>query len=159
VKAFTPDGLATTALEAGAFGNPGWQDTPELALPLSVVPWARERMLAIEAVGEPSPDPTASTDFERYLRQYADGRGLLSEIEAAERAVEALLGEALTLERILNELLPAVQSYHELREARFGDGPGTDWLRLRAGVMAERLLALPSRRLAVLAGVRLHRSL
>ncbi|UCH24779.1 MAG: hypothetical protein JSV66_12615 [Trueperaceae bacterium] len=153
VKAFTPDGLATTALNPGAFANPGWQDTPELALPLSVVPWARSHGLALEAVGEPSPDPTASTDFVRYLREYAGERNLLSEIEGAGRAVEALLGEALTLERIFDELLPAVRSYHELREDRFGDGPGTDWLRARANAMAERILALPGRRLAVLAGV------
>ena len=70
VAAFQPHGVATTALAADALADPLWQDTPELVLPHTVVPWARRRGVPVYGVYRPSPDPAAATDFRRYAAQY-----------------------------------------------------------------------------------------
>ena len=150
LQAFGPDAVATTALEAKAFGTPAWQDTPEIALPLSVVPWAKKQGLPLYGILEPSPDPSAEADFWRYLSQYAQTRNIVSQINALSRPLHTLLQEGLTLKRIREEVLPIAREQQEVKEREFGDGPGTDWLRERVGGMAQRILELPHQRIAVL---------
>ncbi|HEX7022102.1 MAG TPA: hypothetical protein VF171_04540 [Trueperaceae bacterium] len=149
--AWNPEALAVTPLEPDALATLDWQDTPEIALPLAVVPWAHRRGLPLVGVHVPSPDPSALEDFRRYLGAYPEQRHLLQEADAALGPVRELLAEPLDLPRVLSELLPALRAHAELQEARLGEGPATDWLRTRAEQMAARILALPQSRVAVLA--------
>ncbi len=151
VAAFKPDALALTPLGPGALDTSAWQDTQEIALPLAVIPWAKKRGLPLYPVLEPSPDEGAERDFRRYAAQYTEARRLLGEVDAALRPLESLLESSLNLKRVQNEVLPLLRDYQTLREARLGDGPGTDWLRGRLERMAARVLALPHERVAVLA--------
>ena len=153
LRDFAPDAVATTALGPGAFGTPNWQDTPEIPLPLSVIPWARQNGVSVYGVLEPSPDPAAEADFQRYLSQYEQTRNTVAQLGALLRPLNTLLGEALTLKRIREEVVPILREQGEVKEETFGDGPGTDWLRERTEMMAARTLALPHERVAVLASV------
>ncbi len=153
VAASAPEALAITPLAAGSLESPAWQDTDELALAMAVIPWADRQRLPLYPVLEPSPDPTALRDFRRYLEQYPGAQSLLLEVDEALRPLNALLAESLNLERIYSELLPLLRQYQDLREQRFEDGPGTDWLRQRTGVMAQRILALSQQRVTVLTGI------
>lgn len=153
VAAFGPRLVATSALAPDAFREPRWRDTPELALPLALAPWAERQGVPLVGVAEPSPDPEASDDFVRYLRRYPQQRALLDEVEAARRPLTTLLEEPLDLPRILADVVPVVRHYLELREARFEEGPGSDWLRRRSAVVAERVLASGAERIAVLVGI------
>ena len=150
LQAFEPGAVATTALKAKAFGSLDWQDTPDIALPLSVVPWTKKQALPFYGILEPSPDPSAEADFWRYLSQYAQTRDTVFQIDALSRPLRALLQEGLTLKRIREEVLPIVREQQEVKEREFGDGPGTDWLRERVGTMAQRILELPHQRIAAL---------
>lgn len=151
VAASRPDALALTPLPEGALATPSWQDSEEIALPLSVVPWAKQRGLPLYPVLEPSPDPEAQAEFRRYLSQYAKTRSTLMEVERALQPVQELLEQTLSLTRIQQELLPRLREYQELREEKLEPGPGSDWLRERTERMAERILALPHEHVAVLA--------
>lgn len=153
VRDFEPQALAVTVLPPESLQHPSWQDTPEVALPLAVIPWAKRRNLPLHLVYEETQDPAAVADFQRYLSQYPQGRQTLNEVSAVLRPLEPLLEQPLTLSRILHEVVPVVREYQELQEERFGDGPGTDWLRERVNTMAERIMALPHERVAVLAPV------
>lgn len=150
VAAGRPEALATTALGPASLTTPAWQDTPEIALPLSVIPWAERRGLPVYGLADPLPDPEAEADFRRYLALYPAGQARLRQVDAALEDVRTVLAKPLTLEAIFEELLPRVAAYHRLREQLFEEGPGTGWLRARVAVMAERLLALPERRVTVL---------
>lgn len=152
LAAFRPDMVALAPLPAGALEAPGWQDTAEVALPTAAVPWARSRGLRLLEIGEPPEDPDAEADFRRYLSELGDGAARLQPVDAALRPVRGLLDEALSAERVHDELLPAVRHYQELREQAFGDGPATGWLRTRCRTMARRVLDQRGR-VAVLAGV------
>ena len=153
LRDFAPDAVATTALERSAFQTPNWQDTPEIPLPLSVIPWAKRNSVSVYGVFEPSPDPAAEADFQRYLAQYEQTRATVSQLGALLRPLSALLEEALTLTRIREEVVPILREQQEVKEEAFSDGPGTDWLRERTETMAARILALPHERVAVLASV------
>lgn len=153
LAAFEPNALALTPLEAESLDAPTWQDTPEVALPLAVVPWAQRRGLPVFGVFAPSPDPGAAQDFVRYLAVYPEQQRILGEVEAVRAPLQPLLQTPLTLKRIQGEVVPLLRDYQEAREERFEDGPGTDWLRARAETMSGRILALPFKRVAVLASV------
>ncbi len=153
LAAFEPDAVATTALLPEAFDTPDWQDTPEVPLPLTVVPWTKRKGVEVVGVLEPSPDPSAEADFQRYLSQYEKTRNTVAQLNALLRPLNALLQEGLTLTRIREEVAPILREQQEVKEEAFGDGPGTDWLRERAQVMASRILALPHERVGVLASV------
>ena len=153
VAAFAPEALALVPLEPGSLEASAWQSTPEIALPHTVVPWARRRGLPLYPVAEASPDPAAPADFWRYAGQYEPLRNDLHRVEALLRPLSALLESGLTLERILSEVVPLIREHQLERERAFGDGPATDWLRERLATVAERILALPEERVAVLASV------
>lgn len=150
MASFAPDAVAVAA-PGGE--DPSWRDSPELAMPLAVTPWLRRRALPLHTVFEPSPDPTAERDFRHYLAQFPQGRALLGEVEATLEPLAALLGEPLDLSRIEAEVLPLFSRAQTLRERRFEDGPGTDWLHARTQRMAARILEVEARRVAVLAAV------
>lgn len=151
--AWQPDALATTALAAGELRDPSWQDTPEIALPLAVVPWARSKGISFLEVGEPSPEPGAEEDFRRYLEPFPEMRKLMSRIDALQQPLVELLEKPLTPDRIEAELLPAIRQHQEAREEAFEDGPASDWLRSRMQVVAGRIRGLSAERLALLAPV------
>lgn len=150
VAAWQPEAVATTALTPGELGDPAWQDTPEMALPLAVVPWARRKGLVVHAVGEPHPDPSAEEDFRRYLEPYPEPMKQLRQLDSQLQPLGELLQSGLTLERIRGELLPALEGYQLDREERFGDGPASGWLRERMEASASRARELGHERVALL---------
>ena len=153
VAAFQPDAVATSALAPGALDTPRWQDTPEIVLPHTVVPWARRWGIPVYGVHAPSPDPVALDDFRRYAAQYPKLREAVQRVDAKLRPLNALLKQPLTLKRIRQEVVPLLLEQQLFQEETFDDGPGTDWLRERVKKMAGAILALPFERVAVLAGV------
>lgn len=153
VAAWEPEILATSALLPGDMSRPQWQDTPEIALPLAVVPWARKRKLALIEVGEANPEPGAEEDFRRYLQPYPELRRQLAEVDALLRPVSETLQEPVTLDRIEKSLLPELRRFQEAREEAFEDGPASEWLRERTSRSASRVLELEAERIALLAPV------
>ncbi len=153
VAAFQPEAVATTALAPGALENPRWQDTPEIVLPHTVIPWARRQNVPVYGVYQPSPDPSALQDFRRYAAQYLKLREAVQRVDAKLRPLNTLLEQPLTLKRIRQEVVPLLLEHQTFQEETFDDGPGTDWLRARSQKMGEAILALPFERVAVLASV------
>ena len=153
ISAWEPDALATSALLPGDMSRPQWQDTPEIALPLAVVPWARKRKLPLVEVGEASPEPGAEEDFRRYLQPYPELRRQLAEVDALLQPVSEMLRDPLTLERIEKALLPELRRFQEAREEAFEDGPASEWLRRRTSRSAKRVLELQAKRVALLVPV------
>ena len=153
VQASNPDALAITELTADALDHPGWQDTPEIALPLSIIPWAKRQNLPLFLVHEPSPDPKAQADFYRYANEYPQLAQKLSQVNAQLRPLNTLLAETLGPNRIMNEVLPLLRDYQSYREELLEDGPATDWHRSRVETMAERILNIQVERLTVLTGI------
>ena len=149
VAELDPDLVATTALVDGAFEAPDWRDVDEPGL-AAVVDWARARKRPAVALGTASPDPTAAHDFVRYLRESGGAEEALAEVDEAERPLVELLEGALDLGRIRDELEPLVATLHDRKVARFGDGPGTDWLEERASAAAQRVASLEGERIALL---------
>lgn len=152
VAELAPDVLATSALPPGAFEDPSWRDTEEIALPLSVQPWARRRGLSLVAVGEDPPDPAAEADMRRYLQQ-AGAAETLQPLEAVEAEVREALQSALDARRVDEVLSPRLARLHATEEELFGDGPGTGWRRQRAQTVAARVRALDGQRVVLLAPV------
>lgn len=181
VKAFKPDLVALASLAGGVLDDhldPHWQDTDEIALPHTVVPWAKRAGVRLVAVGiaglassfaaDPSPEPTAAAgsrdpddpgdpgaeaDLLRYLQQYEDGRARLAAVDAALEPVRRLLAQALGPERIRSELLPAIAAQQAERRRLLDHGPGDGWLEERAAIVASRALAAGGERIVLLAGV------
>ncbi|MDZ7799925.1 MAG: hypothetical protein U5K81_03905 [Trueperaceae bacterium] len=153
VAAEAPELVLTTALPAGAFREPDWKTTEEVALPMAVVPWAHARGVPLRGAAAPSPDPAARADLERYLSEATAARPAMERLADAEAPMRALLEAALDQERIVRELLPAVQAVHDTRLELFGDGPGTDWLENRADRMAADLRRAARGRTVVLAPI------
>lgn len=159
VKAAGVEALTVAALPPGALADPGWQGTHEVALPLSVVPWAARRGVPVHTVGsfpglpgEPG-EADDERDFVAYLERFEAGAQRVRRVRGTQAPLEELLRAPLDLNRILAELLPAIDAHQANRAAEFGEGPGTGWLAARSVVVAERVAALPYRRVALLAGV------
>lgn len=159
VRAAEVEALAVAALPPGALADPGWQGTHELALPLAVVPWAVRHGMPVHTVGsfpglpgEPG-EADDERDFVAYLEQFEAGAERVRRVRGTQAPLEELLRAPLDLKRILAELLPAIDAHQARRAAEFGEGPGTGWLAARSAVVAERVAALPYRRVALLAGV------
>ncbi|HLR47426.1 MAG TPA: hypothetical protein VK092_09735 [Deinococcales bacterium] len=140
LAAFEPAQVFTTVLRPEELTGPGWQDTFELALPLSIVPWLRQRGLELTGVREEPHDREAADDFRRYASEMPALQEQLRGWLQLEQQLTGLLGEALTPERLNREALPLLRELRaELLEAA-GDGPATGWLEERAAVMVERVL-------------------
>ncbi len=137
-----PDALALEPLQADFERDPTWQDHDELMLPWVAVPWARRAGVPVLGVHEPSPDPRAVSDLERYLEGYHGARRVLDEVRALERPLPDLLAAALTLPRVLHEVVPVLEAARALRLEAFGDGPATDWSEARAETVAARLAGI-----------------
>jgi len=152
VEAFAPSVVALAPLEPGALRDPAWQDCPEVVLPHTVVPWARRTGTPLAEVGHRPDDENAEKEFRTYLQSYDGGRALLASVDAEERPVREILERSLTLDSVLDELLPAVERFQTRRREAFGEGPGTLWQQERAARTAEAVLALDAPRAALLAG-------
>ena len=148
-----PDVLVLEPLPAGFADDPAWRDTEEVLLPWVAVPWARRRRVSAVGVFEPSPDPQAPADLERYLSAYPQGRAALGAVALAERPLAGLLSEPLTLERIMAEVVPCLASARQARLDAFEDGPGTDWSETRAEAEAGRMLELGPVHVLALVGI------
>jgi hypothetical protein len=151
VAASHPEALVTTVLETKDFDTPAWQDTPELALPHTVIPWAKKQKLPIYGVFEKSPDETALDDFKRFANEYPALKSRMNSVEVLLRPLQTLLEQPLTFARIENEMIPVLRDYQLEREKVFEDGPATDWLHQRIRTMAQKILELPFERVTVLA--------
>lgn len=151
LKTSEPEVVVTTVLQDKDFNTLQWQDTFEIVLPQTVIPWVKKQGLPLYGVFEPSPDPQALDDFKRYAREYPKLSQELKSVEAKLRPVAELLEQSLDLDRIQKEVLPALCDYQIQREHIFGDGPGTDWLRERIAKMAKKILEQPFGKIAVLA--------
>jgi hypothetical protein len=149
--AHPPEALALTPLSEAAFSKPAWQDTPEVALPLTVVPWAQRHGLPVYPVFEPSPDKDAYPQFMQFAEQYPQLRSRVAHVNSQLRPLQPLLNEPLTLPRILHEVIPLLRRYQLERETELEEGPATDWWRSRMTRMAERIAALPHSMVTVLA--------
>lgn len=147
VRAFAPHAVALAPLAPGALSDPAWQDTEELALPHTVVPWARRAGVPLFEVGLAEDDrddpgfPGASADLRRYLELYEDGQLRLRRVDAAWQPVRELLARPLDLAAVLGELLPAVERQQAVVRDQLGEGPGDEWRDARAAVVAGRALA------------------
>ncbi len=170
VKAFRPHAIALAPLAPRSLADPAWQDTDELALPHTVVPWALSSGVALAEVGLAPDDPDdpghegAVRELRGYLELYEDGLARLRRVEAAWGPVRELLAQPLDLRRVITELLPAVEEQQAVQTEALGEGPGDAWREPRAAVVASRVLAAaraaaprPAEggtvRLAVMAGV------
>lgn len=155
VAAAHPDAVALAPLPPGALNDPGWQATQEIALPLTVVPWAQRSGVPLYGVGHETEGAAAEEArlFERYLSEFSAGRERLRAVEAALEPVRSLMQGALDLPRVLSQLLPAIGEYQAKRRELYGEGPGTGWLEERSAGVAERALAIPAERVALLVGV------
>ena len=153
LKALKPDVVVTTAFTQADFESGAWLHTPEVALPLSVVPWVQKNKVKVLGGLEPSPDPTAEGDFRRYIEQYTQLRQNFAEIDMLLRPVQQLLQEPLNLERISSELMPLMHDYQNARVERFEDGPANDWIASRCVTMAQNILDLRHDSIALLASI------
>lgn len=152
-RATRPEVLVLAPLAPLALENPDWQATPEIVLPLSIVPWARRQGVRLEGGMLESPDPDAEADFYRYAVQYSGLQATLRELDSRLVPLTDLLPQPLTLSRIWQEVVPLVAAYQRERERALDDGPGTDWLRARVTTLVERIQALPEEKVTVLASV------
>jgi hypothetical protein len=151
VVASQSDAIVTTVLQNDDLNTPAWQDTLEVALPHTIIPWAKKRALPVHGVFEPSPDPSALEDFKRFANEYPAARSQMNNVEVLLRPLQALLEHPLTLARIENEVIPLLREYQLEREKVFEDGPATDWLHERTKKMAQKILLLPHEKITVLA--------
>ena len=151
VQAFKPSAVALAPLTQGELRDPAWQDCPELPLPHTVVPWARRSGTPLAEIGAWPEDESAEADFRRYLETFEGGKALLASVDAEEAPIRDLLDRPLTLDAVLDELVPAIARFQERRRDAFGTGPGTGFQEQRAGRMAEAVLELQGERIAVLA--------
>jgi tetratricopeptide (TPR) repeat protein len=146
-----PDALVTTVFQTNDLNTPTWQDTLEVALPHTVIPWAKKHSIPVYGVFEKSPDETAAEDFKRFASEYPALKSKLNNVERLLRPLQALLEPPLTLARIETEVIPLLHGYQQEREAVFEDGPATDWLHERIKKMAQHILGLPHEKITVLA--------
>lgn len=138
-----PELLFTTALSADFAGDPHWQATEELALPWSVVPWARQR--GLEPIGLRTPGAEEGAAFDEVMQEVPQGRAALQRAQLALRPLQELLPLALDLHRIHDEVLPPLAAAYRARVEAFGEGPGSAWRGRRAeqaaAAIAERRAA------------------
>ncbi len=151
VAASKPEAITTTVLQNDDLKTPAWQDTLEVALPHTVVPWARKQHLPFYGVFEASPDPNALEDFKRFANEYLALKNKMNSVEVLLRPLQSLLEQPLTLVHIENEVIPLLRDYQQEREKVFEDGPATDWLHERVKKMAQKILELPHEKVTVLA--------
>lgn len=150
---FAPDVLALP-LPRGAFEAPAWQATEEIALPLSVVPWARRAGVRMELIGIAADDPEdpgdagAESDLMRFLEQYDAGRERLAQLQAAADPLRELLAAPHDPESLIETVVPAVAGYQAERARLLEPGPGTGWHAERSALLASRILATGGPRVA-----------
>src|SRR5690606_27689189 len=125
---------------------PGRADTADLTLCHTDVPWTTTQGIPVFGVGlarDGRQDPGlggAAEDLMRYLELYEHGQATLRRVEAALAPVRQLLSEPLDLDRVVDELVPAIERQQALQTEELGTGPGDDWREARAAVIASRSL-------------------
>lgn len=148
-----PDAVVTTALEDGALSRLEWQATPEISLPLALVPWLETHNIMLHCLLEPSPDPNALADFQRFAQEYPQVKQKLQQVDSYLRPLQPLLAESLTLERITGEVLPILRQHFQAQQEELEDGPATDWLAARATSMVHKLSQFEAEHIALLAPI------
>ena len=147
VAAFAPDVIALTPLAPGALSDPIWQDTPELPLPHTIVPWALRVGVPVVEVGLAPGDPQdpglggSAEDLKRYLEMYEDGAKRLRRVDVALGPITELLSGPLDLSGVISDLLPAIERHQKIQTEELGAGPGDEWREQRAALIASRSLA------------------
>lgn len=150
---YSPETIAITSLTKDEYSKPQWQDTDEVVLPLSVIPWAKRNKLDIHFVKEASPDDKAYQDFRRYAQNYPDLQNKLYQAELVLRPLEKLLSQSLSIGRILEEVVPIIYESQKLEEELLEEGPANNWQRSRNQTMAKRILAIAKSSVAVLVAI------
>ncbi len=150
LRSASPDAVALEPLQAGFDADPSWQDHDELLLPWVAVPWGRRAGVPVAGVHEPSPEPGAASETARYLQAYPAARAVYDQVHALERPLPELLGAALTLPRVVGEVVPVLEATRRTLLEAFGDGPASEWEEARAATVARRVLELPAERPLVL---------
>jgi hypothetical protein len=154
-----PDALALEPLRPGFDDDPAWQDCEELLLPMAAVPWCTRAGVQAQGVHEPSPEPGAAADLQRYLEGYPAARAALDAVAVLQRSLGELLADSLTLPRVLDEAVPLLAADRAARLEAFGDGPATDWAEERSARAAERIVAIDARHVVVLVALDRYASL
>lgn len=150
-----PD-VVCVPLARGALDDDSWQATEEIALPLTVVPWAERAGVPIVTIGIGEDDPEdpgdvgAERDLIAFMEMYDAGRERLAALTAAAGPLRELLAGPLDVGRLLAEVVPAVAAYQQERERLLSAGPGTGWLEQRGSLLASRVLAAGGERVAAL---------
>lgn len=152
VAASSPDVLITSALPADYRSTQQWLETEQLALPLSVMPWAELHGMEVIGVQAPIPDETAQQQLRDYLEMYDEGKGRLNRVDFAFQDVAGLLTPALDLRQVAEQVVPAVRAWRETERTELGAGPGTAWFAERMDAMSEHVLTHEGR-ITVLAPV------
>lgn len=142
VAAAGADVVATTVLEADALAAPSWQDTFELALPLSIVPWLRSAGRQLTCLAEPVPDPTAQEDFFRFAGEMPALQERLSGYLSLRARLAAELEAPLDPARLNRVILPLVREQQVQLRDTAGDGPATGWVWERSRSAAGRIAEL-----------------
>ncbi|MBX3143458.1 MAG: hypothetical protein KF813_06865 [Trueperaceae bacterium] len=146
VETFSPS-VVCVPLPVGSLASPQWQGTDEVALPLTVVPWARRAGVPLVEIGIGPDDPqdpgdaAAERDLLKFMEQYDLGRRRLAELDAAAAPLRALLSGRIDHRALLASVVPAVAEYQSERERIMDAGPGTGWLAERSALLASRILA------------------
>ncbi len=146
VATFEPD-VVCVPLPRGALGSPGWQETEEVVLPLTVVPWARRAGLPLATIGIGPDDPedpgdaAAERDLLQFMQQYDAGRERLALLAAAAAPLRELLAGPVDPRGLLAKVVPEVAAYQAERERIMDAGPGAGWLVERSALLASRVLA------------------
>ncbi|MEZ4606156.1 MAG: hypothetical protein R2865_04945, partial [Deinococcales bacterium] len=153
LASFHTEALVVTVIEAAEFKTSNWQHTEEIALAMSIIPWARLKKIPYYGLLEKSPDPKAFDDFYRYLKEYNYDAEKLTKLARHYKDIEELIAQSLDWQQVHQELLPKMRFYLEMRENYFEDGPATDWLRARAHTLTQSILNLPHQHLAILASL------
>ena len=134
-----PAAVATTALTDADLGSGSWQDTFELALPLAVMPWLRQRGQELIPVAEAPEDATAQADFFRYAGEMPALQEKLGHYSGLERQLAQALDSQLNLKALRTEILPLVREQQQELKRTAGDGPATGWIWQRSRAAAGRI--------------------
>lgn len=139
--AVQPDVVLCSALPATYESDQSWMEEEQLALPLSVLPRAKQAGVKVVGIREDVQDPTAQTQLRQYLELYDEGKARLNRVDFAFQDVAELLTPALDLPLIGEQLVPLIREWLTAQKEELGSGPGEAWLTERVATMAERVRA------------------
>ncbi|RMH56142.1 MAG: hypothetical protein D6684_05985 [Deinococcus-Thermus bacterium] len=138
-RLYQPETLYLASYSPQELGAQRWRDQNELSF-FHVLPWAERVGLAVVALDEAEDLRRQALEFRQALEQYPRGQEFLRRAAPLEEALQRLLTEPMTPERLAQKgTIEALQAYHQGYVRLFGDGPATGFRSLRMRKVAERL--------------------